>query len=89
MKKAAVIALILHMLAANLIYPQAMVVTSVKPGKSMKVRTSTGITYTLKRDPEDFEVGDLVAAIMYTKGTSGVKDDTVIALRYSGFEVLP
>jgi hypothetical protein len=53
--------------------------------KNTYTRTINGITYTVKQDPEDYEVGDIVACIMYTKGTKNVKDDQVITMRYTGF----
>jgi len=85
MKKAAVIiATVLHLVTSGLIYPQAMVVTKVNK-HSLKLRTATGFTYTVKQEPEDYEVGDMVAVIMYTKGTKSVKDDTVITMRYTGW----
>ena len=76
--------LVLQLAASSLIYPQALVVTKVTKN-SVRVRTSTGITYTVKQKPEDYEVGDMVAAIMYTKGTKNVKDDEVIVMRYTGW----
>lgn len=84
MKKAAAVILVLQLAASSLIYPQALVVTKVTKN-SVRVRTSTGITYTVKQKPEDYEVGDMVAAIMYTKGTKNVKDDEVIVMRYTGW----
>lgn len=83
-KTAAVVLTVLHLVTSGLIYPQAMTVTKVNKN-SMKIRTATGITYTVKQDPEDYEVGDIVACIMYTKGTKNVKDDQVITMRYTGF----
>lgn len=84
MKKAAAVAMVLHLVASSLIYPQAMVITKISKN-SMKIRTATGITYTVKQKPEDYEVGDMVAVIMYTKGTKNVKDDEVIVMRYTGW----
>ena len=84
MKKAAAVILVLQLAASSLIYPQALVVTKVTKN-SVRVRTSTGITYTVKQKPEDYEVGDMVAAIMYTKGTKNIKDDEVIVMRYTGW----
>ena len=84
MKKVVAVALVLQLVASNFIYPQALVVTKVTKN-SVRVRTSTGITYKVKQKPEDYEVGDMVAAIMYTKGTKNVKDDEVIVMHYTGF----
>ena len=84
MKKAAAVVLVLQLAASSLIYPQALVVTKVTKN-SVRVRTSTGITYTVKQKPEDYEVGDMVAAIMYTNGTKNFKDDEVIVMRYTGW----
>lgn len=83
-KKAAAVMMILQLVASNLIYPQAMVVTKTTKN-SVRIRTSTGITYTVKQKPEDYEVGDMVAVIMYTKGTKRVTDDEVIVMRYAGW----
>ena len=84
MKKVAAVALVLQLVASNFIYPQALVVTKVTKN-SVRIRTATGITYTVKQKPEDYEVGDMVAAIMYTKGTKNIKDDEVIVMRYTGW----
>ena len=83
-KKAAAVMMILQLVASNLIYPQAMVVTKTTKN-SVRIRTSTGITYTVKQKPEDYEAGDMVAVIMYTKGTKRVTDDEVIVMRYAGW----
>ena len=83
-KTAAVVLTILHLVSSGLIYPQAMIVTKTTK-HSVRLRTSTGITYTVKQDPEDLETGDMVACIMYTKGTRNVKDDQVIVMRYTGW----
>ena len=34
---------------------------------------------------EDYEVGDLVSAIMFDNGTEDIHDDAIISVQYAGF----
>lgn len=86
--KAAALALALQLIASGWIYPSTLVVTKVsrKPGDMyMKVETCTGLSYKVKGDPEDFQVGDMCSAIMFSKGTKTCKDDKVLKLYYTSF----
>jgi hypothetical protein len=70
-------------LSSGMVYPQSMVVNSIDD-EQVTLRTSTGHIYVME-GREDYEVGDVVAVIMYTSGTQTVEDDAIIMARYSGF----
>lgn len=73
---------VLSLISSGYVYPDAMTVTEVKDDV-VTVETSTGNVFTFL-GAEDYEVGDMVATIMCSNGTSEVTDDSIICVRYAG-----
>lgn len=69
--------------SSSLFYPSTMVVDSIE-GDAVTLATAAGYLYEMT-GAEDYEIGDVVSAIMYTAGTPGITDDAIITARYSGF----
>lgn len=66
-------------------YPTTTVVTEVT-AENVKVKTFSGIEYTMPNEGEDWFEGDLASLIMEENGTSDdITDDTVVVARYSGW----
>lgn len=66
-------------------YPTTTVVTEVN-AETVKVRTFSGIEYTMPNEGEDWIEGDLASLIMEENGTSDdITDDNIITARYSGW----
>lgn len=66
-------------------YPTTTVVTEVT-AENVKVKTFSGIEYTMPNDGEDWFEGDLASLIMEENGTpDDITDDTVVIARYSGW----
>lgn len=84
MKRIVVVAALCAALASSsLFYPATMVVDSID-GDTVTLATATGYLYEMA-GAEDYEIGDVVSAIMYTAGTPGITDDAIVTARYSGF----
>lgn len=69
-------------------YPQALKVVSVKEdvqGYTVTFETATGISYTIVSEDGDFMTDEIYAASMCDMGTVDVRDDKIVALRYTGF----
>lgn len=66
----------------EMIYPTAMTVTAVT-NETVTMETKTGHVFEMVGS-EDYEVGDLVAVIMFSKGTETVTDDIIVTARYAG-----
>lgn len=82
-KTAAAIALVLILIAAELIYPAAVIVTDITDGTAT-VATSTGYTYTTPA--EDYMLGDIVVCVMWDAGERHmIADDVILAARWSGW----
>lgn len=73
---------ILSLISSGYVYPDAMMVTEVKDDV-VTVETATGNIFTF-HGAEDYEVGDMVATIMYSNGTDNVTDDSILCVRYAG-----
>ena len=73
---------VLAMISRGLIYPDAMTVTSISED-TVTIETATGNQFQFY-GAEDYEVGDTVAAIMYSNGTDDVTDDSILCVRYAG-----
>ena len=73
---------VLSLIASGYIYPDAMTVTEIKDDV-VTVETTTGNIFAF-RGAEDYEVGDMVATIMCSNGTSEVTDDSILCVRYAG-----
>ncbi len=66
-------------------YPTTTVVTEVN-AETVKVKTFSGIEYTMSGDGEDWLEGDLASLIMEENGTpDDITDDNIIVARYSGW----
>lgn len=79
---AALIALALVIAFIRSLYPDAMTITEIS-GDLVTIETATGNQFQF-RGAEDYEEGDLVAVLMYSKGTESVTDDIIIRVRYAG-----
>lgn len=82
MKMLGALVTVLMLISSGLIYPDAMVVTGIA-GDIVSCETSTGNTFEFY-GAEDYEVGDMVATIMYSNGTDDVTDDTILCARCAG-----
>lgn len=66
-------------------YPTTTVVTEVNT-ETVKVKTFSGIEYTMPNEEEDWFEGDIASLIMEENGTpNDITDDTVVVARYSGW----
>ena len=72
----------LYLALTGAIYPTAMTVTAVT-NEAVTMETKTGHVFEMGGS-EDYEVGDLVAVIMFSNGTETVTDDVIVAARYAG-----
>lgn len=78
----ALIALALVLAFIRSLYPDAMTITDIS-GDLVTIESSTGNQFQFY-GAEDYEEGDLVAVLMYSKGTENVTDDIIIRVRYAG-----
>ena len=78
----ALIALALALAFIRSLYPDAMTITEIN-GDLVTIETATGNQFQF-RGAEDYEEGDLVAVLMYPKGTEKVTDDIIVRVRYAG-----
>jgi len=68
--------------ASGLIYPTTLQVTDIT-GDIATTATSTGYRYGIPA--EDYEIGDLVSALMFDGGVPGkIDDDLILSARYAG-----
>ena len=88
MKKIAIaLALIAQLLAAGVVYPETMVITSMdKKTDVVTLETSNGNIYEMT-GCEDYNVGDVVSMVMYDSATPKVQDDVILSAKWSGFTV--
>lgn len=61
------------------IYPQTMIVLD-----HATAETAAGYRYAIP-DPDDILPGDVIACIMFDRGTEGIQDDTIVTWRYAGY----
>ena len=80
---AASLALVLALCSSGLIYPATLEVEKTE-GEILCLTTASGVHYELV-GAEDYEEGDLVSAIMFTRRTEKITDDVIIASRWSGY----
>lgn len=66
----------------EMIYPTAMTVTAVT-NETVTMETNTGHVFEMS-GAEDYEIGDLVAIIMWSNGTETATDDIIVKARYAG-----
>lgn len=78
----ALIALALVLALLRSLYPDAMTITEIS-GDLVTIESSTGNRFQFY-GAEDYDESDLVAVLMYSKGTENVTDDIIIRVRYAG-----
>ena len=67
------------------IYPQTFIVGTVDPMQDALILIDSMGNEWLWFGIEDYEVGDIVAAIMDDNGTEIIYDDAIITMRYTGY----
>lgn len=67
------------------IYPQAFIVDTVDPMQDALILIDSMGNKWLWFGIEDYEKGDIVAAIMDDNGTKIIYDDAIITMRYTGY----
>lgn len=77
----AALSVVLGLIASGTIYPEAMTVTEVRGGVAV-METATGNVFEMFAD--DYDIGDLVAVVMFSNGTESVTDDVILTARYAG-----
>lgn len=84
-KLLAMLAIVMQLTAAGLVYPATMQVVNLDYSADLvTVQTATGFTYEFE-GTEDYTEGDLVSCLMWSGGTDEITDDLVLAARYSGY----
>lgn len=78
----ALIALFLVLAFLRSLYPDAMAVTEITDDL-VTIETATGNQFQFY-GAEDYDEGDLVAVLMYSRGTENVTDDIIVRVRYAG-----
>lgn len=69
------------------IYPIVVVVSEVNRAQDIVTfETNNGVLFEWE-GVEDLEVNDTCALMMCDMGTQEIKDDVILSIRYSGFEV--
>lgn len=69
------------------VYPLVVVVSEVDRAQDIVTfETNNGVLFGWE-GVEDLEVNDTCALLMCDMGTPEVKDDAILSIRYSGFEV--
>ena len=66
-------------------YPQAFVVDRVNREQNYMVLIDFNGNEWVYEDVEDFDCGDIVAAIMEERGTPTIYDDEIVMIRYAGY----
>ena len=82
MKLLGALVTVLALISSGTIYPDAMTIMEIS-GDLVTIESSTGNQFQFC-GAEDYEEGDLVAVLMYSKGTDKVTDDIIIRVRYAG-----
>ena len=67
------------------IYPQTFFVNDIDHAQDMLILIDFNGNEWLWSGIEDYEKGDIIAAIMEDNGTEIIYDDTIINIRYSGY----
>lgn len=75
--------ILLAMSASAEIYPQAFVIGDIEDDTLILIDYN-GNEW-LWEGAEDYDIGDIIAAIMDNNNTITIYDDTIIALRYAGY----
>ena len=88
-KYLAALTIVLSLVSAGMIRPDTLVVTGRdEVGNYTAVRPSSGISYVIPESmggEEGFEDGEVVSALMFTKGTPRITDDDVISVWPTGW----
>lgn len=67
------------------IYPQTFIVDSINHAQNYIVLVDFNGNEWIWEGVEDFECGDIVAAIMAERGTPTIYDDEIIMIKYAGY----
>ncbi len=67
------------------IYPQTFVVDLVNHEQNYMVLVDYNGNEWIWEGVEDFDCGDIVAAIMEERGTPTIYDDEIVIIRYTGY----
>lgn len=88
MKKIAVIFVMFVLMAVHAsaeIYPQAFVVSEVNYEENTILLVDCNGEGWIWEGIEDYEVGDIIAAIMDDSETKTIYDDIIVMIRYAGY----
>ena len=66
-------------------YPQTFVVDSVNHEQNYMILIDFNGNEWIWEGVEDFDCGDIVAAIMEERGTPTIYDDEIVKIRYAGY----
>lgn len=66
-------------------YPQTFVVDRVNREQNYMVLIDFNGNEWIYENVEDFDCGDIVAAIMEERGTPTIYDDEIVMIRYAGY----
>lgn len=66
-------------------YPQTFVVDLVNHEQSYIILVDFNGNEWIWEDVEDFDCGDIIAAIMEERGTPTIYDDEIVMIRYAGY----
>lgn len=67
------------------IYPQAFVVSEINYEENTILLIDCNGEGRIWEDIEDYEVGDIIAAIMDDSETETIYDDIIVMIRYAGY----
>ena len=88
----AVLASLVILAKAGIIYPQTLIVDTVQETEgghyAVTLHSSANFQYGTVTDMDDLIPGDVMAAVMYCNETpDDVRDDTIATMRYTGFSL--
>lgn len=78
-------AILMEIAACAEIYPQTFVVDLVNHEQDFMILVDFNGNEWIYNDVEDFDCGDIIAAIMEECGTPTIYDDEIIMIRYAGY----
>lgn len=79
------IAIIMGIAACAEIYPQTFMVDTINYEQDFMVLVDFNGNEWIWEGVEDFNCGDIVAAIMEEHGTPTIYDDEIVMIRYAGY----
>lgn len=78
-------AILMGIVACAETYPQTFVIESINLEQDCIILMDFNGNEWIWSDVEDYEKGDIIAAIMEDNGTEIIYDDIIINIRYSGY----